>query len=157
MGTERKKTLQRRRTGKMPMRFMIMVKEGETPQSGPPSSEMIARMGAFNEQMIAAGVMLAMEGLHPSKSGTKVQFGKNRRVIDGPFSETKELIGGFWIIEVKDKAECLAWVNRIPFENGEEVEIRRVAEPTDFAHDEVSGRYLDVEQKIRDAQKPIKL
>ena len=138
------------------MRFMIMVKEGETPPSGPPTSEMIARMGKLNEEMIAAGVMLAMEGLHPSKSGTKVRFSKqDRKVMDGPFSETKELIGGFWIIEVKDKAECMAWVDKIPFENGEEVEIRRVAEPTDFKHDEVSGRYLDLEQQIRDQQKPI--
>jgi hypothetical protein len=139
------------------MRFMIMVKEGETPPNGPPSSEMIAKMGKLNEEMIAAGIVLAMEGLHPSKRGTKVKFGKkDRKVVDGPFSETKELIGGFWIIEVKDKAECMAWVDKIPFENGEEVEIRRVAEPSDFKHDEVSGPYLDLEQKFRDAQKPLK-
>jgi hypothetical protein len=138
------------------MRFMIMVKEGETPQDGPPSSEMIAKMGKLNEEMIAAGIMLAMEGLHPSKFGTRVKFGKGqRKVMDGPFSETKELIGGFWIIEVRDRAECMAWVDRIPFENGEEVEIRRVAEPTDFKHDEISGPALDLEQKIRDRQKPI--
>ena len=138
------------------MRFMVMVKEGETPQDGPPSSEMIAKMGKFNEELIAAGIMLAGEGLLPSKFGSKVKFTKSdRKVVDGPFSETKELIGGFWIIEVKDKAECMAWVKKIPFENGEEVEIRRVAEPTDFKHDEVSGPYLDMEQKIRDQQKSI--
>lgn len=138
------------------MRFMIMVKEGETPQDGPPSSEQIAEMGKFNEEMIAAGIMLAGEGLMPSKFGTKVKFGKkDRKVMDGPFSETKELIGGFWIIEVKDKAECLAWVNRIPFYDGEEVEVRRVSEPSDFVHDEVSTPYLEFEQKVRDQQKPI--
>jgi hypothetical protein len=139
------------------MRFMIMVKEGENPNGGPPSSEMIAKMGKFNEEMIAAGIVLAMEGLHPSKFGLKLKFGKGeRKVIDGPFGETKELIGGFWIIEVRDKAECLAWANRIPFENGEEVEIRRVAEPSDSVHDEVSGPTLDLEQKLRDQQKPLK-
>lgn len=138
------------------MRFMIMVKDGETPQEGLPSSEMIAKMGKLNEEMIDAAILLAMEGLHPSKFGLKVKFGKGgRKVTDGPFSETKELIGGFWMIEVKDKAECMAWVDKIPFENGEEVEIRRVAEPTDFKHDEVSGPYLDLEQKIRDRQKPV--
>ena len=138
------------------MRFMIMVKKGETPPNGPPCSELIAKMGKLNEEMIAAGILLVAEGLHPSKSGTKVKFGKkDHKVTDGPFSETKELIGGFWIIEVKDKAKCMAWVNKIPFENGEEVEIRRVAEPSDFKHDEVSGRYLDLEQQIRDQQKPI--
>jgi hypothetical protein len=140
----------------MMMRFMIMVKEGETPQNRPPTSEEIAKMGKFNEEMIDAGIVLVMEGLHPSKFGAKVKFGRgSRKVMDGPFGETKELIGGFWIIEVKDKAECMAWVERIPFENGEEVEVRRVAEPADFKHDEVSGSYLDLEQKIRDRQKPI--
>lgn len=140
------------------MRFMIMVKEGETPQDGPPSSEQIAEMGKYNEELIKAGVMLAGEGLLPSKFGTKVKFGKrDRTAIDGPFSETKELIGGFWIIEVKDKAECMAWVNKIPFHDGEEVEIRRVAEPSDFVQDEVSKPWLDREQEFRDKQKPLGL
>ena len=141
------------------MRFMIMVKEGETPQDGPPSSEMIAAMGRLNQEMIEAGVLLAMEGLMPSKSGTKVKFTSRdrRQTIDGPFSETKELIGGFWIIDVKDKAEALAWAEKIPFENGEEVEIRRVAEVDDFTYDEVSGPTLDMERAFQAAHvKPIK-
>lgn len=140
------------------MRFMIMVKEGETPMDGPPSSEMVAAMGRLNKEMIDAGVLLAMEGLMPSKFGTKVKFeGKRRRVTDGPFSETKELIGGFWIIDVKDRAEALAWVDKIPFENGEEVEIRRVAEVDDFKHDEVSGEALDLERKFQaEHVKPLK-
>jgi hypothetical protein len=137
------------------MRFMIMVKEGET-QSGPPTSEQIAAMGRYNEELIKAGVMLAGEGLIPSKFGPKVKFGKkDRKVTDGPFSETKELIGGFWIIEVKDKAECMAWVDKIPFYDGEEVEIRRVSEVSDFVHDEISTPWLEKEQEFRDKQKPI--
>ena len=113
-------------------------------------------MGKLSEEMIAAGVLLAAEGLLPSKFGIKVKFGKgNRKVMDGPFGETKELIGGFWMIEVKDRAECLAWVDKIPFENGEEVEIRRLAEPGDFKHDEISGPALDMEQEMRNRQKPI--
>lgn len=140
------------------MRFMIMVKEGETPADGPPSSEMIAAMGRLNKEMIDAGVLLAMEGLMPSKFGTKVKFeGKRRKVTDGPFSETKELIGGFWIIDVKDKAEALAWADKIPFENGEEVEIRRVSEVDDFKYDEVSAEALDMERKFQaEHVKPIK-
>ena len=139
------------------MRFMIMVKEGETPPDGPPSSEMIAAMGRLNKEMIDAGVLLAMEGLMPSKFGTRVKFeGKRRKVIDGPFSETKVLIGGFWIIDVKDKAEALAWVDKIPFEDGE-VEIRRVAEVDDFTYDEVSAEALDLEREFQaERVKPIK-
>ena len=129
------------------MRFMIMVKEGETPTAGPPSSEMIAAMGRLNKEMAEAGVLSAMEGLMPSKFGTKVKFtGKRRTVTDGPFSETKELIGGFWILDVKDRAEALAWADKIPFENGEEVEIRQVAEVDDFTYDEVSKEALDFER-----------
>ena len=80
------------------MRFMIMVKEGETPQNRPPSSEEIAKMGKFNQEMIAAGIVLVAEGLLPSKFGTKVKFDRrDHKVVDGPFSETKELIGGFWL------------------------------------------------------------
>src|SRR5690606_16128023 len=108
------------------MRYMIMVKEGENPLDRPPTSEEIAEMGKLNKQTMEAGVLLAMEGLLPSKFSTRMKFtGKQRKVVDGPFSETKELIGGFWILEVKDKAEALAWAEKIPFEDGE-VEIRRV-------------------------------
>jgi hypothetical protein len=140
------------------MRFMIMVKEGETPIEGPPSSEMIAAMGRLNKEMIDAGVLLAMEGLMPSKFGTKMKFtGRTRKVVDGPFSETKELIGGFWIIDVKNKEEAIAWAEKIPFENGEEVEIRRVSEVDDFKYDEVSGPTLDMERAFQaEHVKPIK-
>jgi len=139
------------------MRFMIMVKEGETPQEGPPTSEMIAAMGRLNKQMIEAGILLAMEGLMPSKFGTKMKFdGRTRKVTDGPFSETKELIGGFWIIDVKNKAEAIAWAEKIPFEDGE-VEIRRVSEVDDFKYDEVSAETLDMERAFQaEHVKPIR-
>lgn len=139
------------------MRFMIMVKEGENPPDRPPSSAEIAEMGRLNKQMMEAGILLAMEGLFPSKLSTRVRFDKRKRqVVDGPFSETKELVGGFWIIDVKDKAEAIAWAQKIPFEEGE-VEIRRVAEAEDFAYDEVSGPTLDLEKEFHAATvKPMK-
>jgi hypothetical protein len=141
------------------MRFMIMVKEGENPPNRPPSSEEIAEMGRFNKQLMDAGILLAMEGLHPSKFGTKVKFTnkERRQTIDGPFSETKELIGGFWIIDVPNKQAALDWAHRIPFTNGEEVEIRRVAEPEEFDYNEISAEALDMERKFHDEHnKPIK-
>ena len=139
------------------MRFMIMVKEGENPPDRPPTSEEIAEMGVLNKEMLEAGVLLAMEGLMPSKFSTRVKFtGKQRKVMDGPFTETKELIGGFWILEVKDRAEAIAWAEKIPFEEGE-VEIRRVAEAEDFKYDEVSGPTLDMERQFHgETVKPIK-
>ena len=139
------------------MRFMIMVKEGETPQNRPPTSEEIAAMGRLNKEMIEAGVLLAMEGLMPSKFGTKTKCeGRTRKVTDGPFSETKELIGGFWIIDVKNKPEAIAWAEKIPFEDGE-VEIRRVSEVDDFKYDEVSAETLDMERAFQaEHVKPIK-
>jgi hypothetical protein len=140
------------------MRFMIMVKEGENPPDRRPTSEEIAEMGKLNKEMIDAGIVLAMEGLWPSKFSTRVKFEKRqRKVTDGPFSETKELIGGFWIIDVKDKAEALAWAHKIPFQDGEEVEIRRVSEPDDFKYDEISAPALDLEKQFHaDHSKPIK-
>lgn len=138
------------------MRVMIMVKEGEEPMSGPPSSEMIAAMGRLNEEMINAGILLVAEGLYPSKFARKVTFnGRDRRTIDGPFSETKELIGGFWIINVESMDAAIEWANKIPFEDGE-VEIRRVSEAADFERDDVSAAALDLEQKFHDETvKPI--
>jgi hypothetical protein len=132
------------------MRFMIMVKEGETPMNRPPNSEEIAEMGRYNRQLIDAGILLAMEGLLPSKFSSRVKFTnkERRQTIDGPFSETKELIGGFWIIEVPDKQTALDWAHKIPFSDGEEVEIRRVAEPEDFEYNEISAEALDMEKKF---------
>lgn len=140
------------------MRYMIMVLEGEGATAGPPSSEMIAAMGRLNKEMLEAGVLLAMEGLHPGKSATRVKFtGKQRKVTDGPFTEAKEMIGGFWMIEAKNKDEVMAWVDKIPFENGEQVEIRRVAEADEFERNEVTAEALDMERKFHAEQvKPMK-
>jgi hypothetical protein len=130
------------------MRFMVMVKG--TDQDGPPSSELIAEMGKYNEQLVNAGVLEAGEGLLPSSKGAKVSFSKTgTKVTDGPFSEAKELIGGFWIFNVKSKEEVLDWVRKIPFEDGE-VEVRQIAEVEDFPRDEVSADALDKEKVWRE-------
>ena len=141
------------------MRFMMIVKaNAETEAGAMPSSENIAAMGRYNEQLINAGILLAMEGLHDSSKGARVKFTGGKHVVtDGPFSETKELIAGFWLIQVKSRDEALAWAKRIPFEEGEEVEIRQVHEATDFAADSVSAEHLAKEQAWREQnQKPIK-
>ena len=116
------------------MRFMVMVKANKDSEAGKlPSEKLIVAMGKLNEEMIKAGVMLTGEGLQPSSKGARVTFnGAKRTVVDGPFAETKELIGGFWILQVKSKAEVLEWVKKVPFEDGEEVEIRLISEAADF-------------------------
>jgi hypothetical protein len=116
------------------MRFLVMVKATKESESGVlPDEKILGEMGRFNEELVKAGIMLAAEGLQPSSKGARVKFsrGKAPQVIDGPFSETKELIAGFWLWEVKSKAEALEWLKRAPFTN-EEVEIRQVFEPDDF-------------------------
>lgn len=117
------------------MRFMIIVKATADSEAGVmPAPEVFEAMGRFNEQLIEAGVLLAADGLHPSREGAKVTSKDGKlTVVDGPFSETKELIAGFWIISAKDKEEALSWVRRIPFDDGETVELRRVFEAADFA------------------------
>src|SRR5579862_2179605 len=118
------------------MRFMVMVKATKESEAGvPPSTELLTAMGTFNEEMVKAGVMLAGEGLQPSSKGARVRFsGDTRTVIDGPFTETKELIAGFWLLQVKSKAEVIEWVKRCPnpFEGESEIEIRQVFEAEDF-------------------------
>lgn len=133
------------------MRYMIIVK-GKEP-SPPPNSELLAAMGKLNQEMIAAGVLLGGEGLQPSKSGAKVVMQCGKLVVkDGPFTEAKELIGGFWIIRADSLEEALGWVKKIPmWSEGEEVEVRRVSEVEDFIHDEVSGETLDREKAQRDS------
>lgn len=115
------------------MRFMIIVKANKDSESGAmPKESELAEMGNFNDELVKAGVMLAGEGLLPSKKGKRVQFdGKSRKVVDGPFAESKELIAGFWIIQAKSWDEAMGWVKRIPFQEGE-VEVRQVAEAEDF-------------------------
>lgn len=117
------------------MRFMIIVKATADSEAGVmPAPEAFEAMGRFNEQLIDAGVLLAGDGLHPSKEGARVTSKAGKLiVVDGPFAEAKELIAGFWIISAKDKEEALSWVKRIPFDDGETVELRRVFEAADFA------------------------
>jgi len=119
------------------MRFMVMVKATPSSEAGVmPSEKLLADMGKFNEELVKAGVMLAGEGLQPSSKGARVRFSGNKRtVIDGPFAETKELVAGFWLLQVKSKAEAIEWIKRCPnpFENEEsEIEIRQVFEAEDF-------------------------
>jgi hypothetical protein len=116
------------------MRFMILVKATADTEAGIlPSSKLLTDMGNYNEQLVKAGVLLAAEGLRPSSQGARVRFsGPKRTVIDGPFSETKELLAGFWLIQVKSKEEAIEWVKRAPFDQDTEIEIRQVAEAEDF-------------------------
>ena len=119
------------------MRFMVMVKADKNSEAGVlPDEKLLAEMGKYNEELVKAGVLLAGEGLHPSSKGARVKFsGAKRTVIDGPFSETKELVAGFWLIQVKSKEEAIEWVKRAPnpFPGTEsEIEIRQVFEVEDF-------------------------
>ncbi|GAA0722837.1 YciI family protein [Dokdonella soli] len=119
------------------MRFMVMVKATTDSETGVmPSAKLLADMGKFNEELVKAGVMLAAEGLQPSAKGARVRFsGAKRSVIDGPFAETKELVAGFWLWQVRSLDEAIEWVKRCPnpFEHGEsEIEIRQVFEADDF-------------------------
>jgi hypothetical protein len=113
---------------------MVIVKASKESEAGVmPSTELLAAMGNYNEQLVKAGVMLAGDGLHPSSKGARVKFsGKNRTVIDGPFAETKELVGGFWIWKCQSLAEAIDWLKKAPFDGGEEVEIRQFFEAEDF-------------------------
>jgi hypothetical protein len=116
------------------MRFMVIVKASEESEAGVlPDEKILAEMGRYNEELVKAGVMLAAEGLHASSKGARVRFeGGKRTVTDGPFSETKELIAGFWLWQVKSKEEAIEWLKRAPFDGGTEVELRQVFEPEDF-------------------------
>ncbi|MGY1692997.1 YciI family protein [Geodermatophilus sp. SYSU D01105] len=116
------------------MRFMVIVKASEASESGVlPTQQELAEMGAFNEQLVKAGVMLAGEGLQPSSTGLRLRYDREGKstVVDGPFAETKELIAGFWILQVSSREEVVEWMRRAPFRDGE-VEIRQVAEAEDF-------------------------
>jgi hypothetical protein len=119
------------------MRFMVIVKADKNSEAGAlPDRKLLAEMGKFNDELVKAGVLLAAEGLQPSSKGARVRFsGSKRTVIDGPFSETKELIAGFWLFQVKSKEEAIEWVKRAPnpFPGTEsEIEIRQVFEAEDF-------------------------
>ena len=133
------------------MRFMVIVKANKESEAGIlPSQEILEKMGAFNEELVKAGVMLAGEGLHASSKGARVKFnGSERTVIDGPFAETKELIAGFWMWQVKSKEEAIAWLKRAPFDGGTEVEIRQLFETEDFAPSDPTGELRAAEDRMR--------
>jgi len=116
------------------MRFMILVKASKESEAGTiPDERILTEMGKFNEELAKAGVLLAGEGLQSSAKGARVRFsGGKRTVIDGPFAETKELVAGFWLWQVKSKEEAIEWVKRAPFADGDEIEIRQVFEADDF-------------------------
>jgi hypothetical protein len=134
------------------MRFMIIVKATKESEAGVmPSEQLLADMGKYNEELAKAGVMLAGEGLQPSSKGARVKFSGNKRtVIDGPFAETKELIAGFWLLEVRSKEEAIEWVKRSPnpFEGESEIEIRQVFEAEDFGP-EFTPELREQEERIR--------
>jgi hypothetical protein len=115
------------------MRFMMLVKADKNSEAGVlPDEKMLAEMGKYNDQLIKAGVMLAGEGLQSSSKGARVRFsGGTSRVTDGPFAETKELLAGYWMIQVKSKQEAIEWAKKVPFQDGE-IEIRQVFELEDF-------------------------
>ena len=134
------------------MRFMVLVKGNEDSEAGVmPTEEQLAEMGKFNEEMVKAGVLLAGEGLQPTSKGARVTFsGSERTVTDGPFTETKELIAGYWLIQVKSREEAIEWIKRCPNPGpGEsEIEIRQVFEAEDFG-EELTPELREQEQRIR--------
>jgi hypothetical protein len=130
------------------MRFMVIVKADKNSEAGVmPSREILTAMGKFNEELVKAGVMLAGEGLHPTSKGKRVRFsGGKHTVIDGPFTESKELIAGFWLWQVRSMEEAVEWLKRSPFDGGTEIEIRQVFEADDF------GAELTPELREQDAR-----
>jgi len=134
------------------MKFMVMVKATKDSEAGVmPSEKLLTEMGKFNEELVKAGVMLAGEGLHPSSKGARVRFsGAKRSVIEGPFAETKELVAGFWIWQVKSKEEAIEWVKRCPnpMPGESEIEIRQVFEAQDFGA-EFTPELREQEERLR--------
>jgi hypothetical protein len=132
------------------MRFMVIVKANKDSEAGIlPDTQILTAMGKFNEELVKAGVMLAGEGLHASSKGARVKFeGSKRTVTDGPFAETKELIAGFWLWQVKSKAEAIEWLKRAPFGGGTEVELRQVFETEDFG-DNMTPELREQEERVR--------
>src|SRR5262245_19455265 len=132
------------------MRVMVIVKANKDSEAGVmPDRKILEAMGKYNEQLVKAGVMLAGEGVHPSSKGKRVRFsGSQRTVIDGPFTEAKELIAGFWLWQVKSMDEAVEWLKRAPFDSGTEVEIRQVFETADFG-EEFTPELREREDELR--------
>ncbi len=136
------------------MRVIVLVKANKEYEAGAmPKRELLEKMGTFNEKLVQAGIMLAGDGLQPSSKGKRVRFGSGKpRVIDGPFAETKELVAGFWIWQVKSVDEAVEWLKRAPFEEGETVEIRPFFELEDFG-EEFTPELQEREAKLRERLK----
>jgi len=133
------------------MRVMVMVPGDENSEAGVmPDEKLLSDMGNFNEELVKAGVMLAGEGLHPTSKAVRVRFdGDERTVIDGPFTESKELIAGYWLWQVRDMDEAIEWIKRAPFGGGTQIEIRPVFEAEDFG-EEFTPELREQEQRLRD-------
>jgi hypothetical protein len=137
------------------MRFMVLVPASKTSESGAlPSTEMLTEMQKFNEELVKAGVMLAGDGLHPSSKGVRVVFqGAKKTLVDGPFAESKELVAGYWIWQVRSREEAIEWLKRAPFGKfGDEpvsVELRQVFDPADFAPSDPTGELRRKEAELR--------
>ncbi|HSV66680.1 MAG TPA: YciI family protein [Mycobacteriales bacterium] len=134
------------------MRFMVLVKANSDSEAGVlPDKEAFAAMGRYNEELVKAGVLLAAEGLHPTSKGWRITFtGERPTVTDGPFTETKELVAGFWLIQVASKEEALEWATRAPFGDGGEIEVRQVFEASDFPAEVVPPEGAAREQALRE-------
>jgi hypothetical protein len=132
------------------MRVMVMIRADKDTEAGVmPSEEILAAMGKYNEELVNAGVMLAGEGLHPSSKGARVRFSDGKAtVIDGPFTEAKELIAGFWLWQVKSMDEAIEWLKRSPFDGGAEIEVRPVFDAEDFGP-EFTPELREAEERLR--------
>jgi hypothetical protein len=132
------------------MRVMVIVKADKNSEAGVmPSRESLTAMGKYNEELVKAGVMLAGEGLHPSSKGKRVRFsGGKQTIIDGPFTESKELIAGFWLWQVRSMDEAIEWLKRSPFDGGAEIEVRQVFEADDFGA-ELTPELREQEERLR--------
>ena len=132
------------------MRFMVLVPASEESEAGVlPDEKLFTEMGKFNEALVKAGVLLAAEGLHPTSKGVRIKYSDGKTtVIDGPFTESKELIAGFWLIQVKSKEEAIAWMKRAPFGGGVELELRQVFETEDFGS-QLSPELRQQEERLR--------
>ena len=136
------------------MRFMMIVKANQDSEAGQmPSEELLSAMGKYNEQLMQAGVLVDLAGLHPSSKGARVKFsGGKQTIIDGPFAETKELIGGYWIIKVKSREEASEWAKRVPAPHGEgnegEIELRQIFDLEDFTPSEAIDRHRELGKQL---------
>lgn len=138
------------------MRFLMLMYPGiEQESDWTPSAEAVAAMTAYNQELTEAGILLALDGLHPSSEGARVTFsGGKPTVVDGPFAETKELVGGYWIIQTRDKEEAVAWAARCPTQDGSHLEVRRIFEMSDFPADVQAAGQLSQTPPAQTADNP---